>query len=89
VNRSPPRARVDLRPYACPLTYVKTRIALERLAAGDVLEVWLAAGEAAESVPRSAEEEGHRVVSVEPLAAGEGALRVLLEKRDAAPVELP
>lgn len=88
--RTPPRARVDLRPFACPLTYVKTRIALERLSEGDVLEVWLAAGEAAESVPRSAEEEGHRVLSVEPLgAAGEGAFRVLVEKRDAAPPELP
>lgn len=85
-----PRARVDLRPYACPITYVKTRIALERLAAGEVLEVWLSAGEAATSVPRSAEEEGHRVVSVEPLAAGgEGAFRVLVEKRHAVPAGLP
>ncbi len=32
-------ARVDVRPYACPMTYVKTRIALDRLAAGEVLEV--------------------------------------------------
>lgn len=75
-----PRARVDLRPFACPITYVKTRIALERLLPGEVLEVWLAAGEAAESVPRSAEEDGHRVLSAEALGDGEGALRVLLEK---------
>lgn len=76
-----PRSTLDLRPYACPLTYVKTRIALERLAPGDVLEVWLSAGEPAESVPRSAEEEGHRVVAVEALGgAGERAFRVLLEK---------
>ncbi len=79
-------ARVlDLRSYACPLTYVKTRIALERLAAGDRLELWLSAGEAVESVPRSAAEEGHRVLSVEPLAAGPGAFRVLLEKGAPAP----
>lgn len=76
-----PRARVDLRSYACPITYVKTRIALDRLAPGDVLEVWLAAGEAAASVPRSAEEDGHRVVGVEPLFDEEPAFRVLLEKR--------
>jgi len=73
-----PRATVDLRPFACPLTFVKTRIALERLGPGEVLEVWLAGGEPAESVPRSAEEEGHRVLRVEPL--GEGDVRVLLEK---------
>lgn len=77
----PPRARLDLRPFACPLTYVKARIALDRLAPGEVLELWLSAGEPAESVPRSAEEEGHRIVSIEALAGeGEGAFRVLLEK---------
>lgn len=79
-----PRACVDLRPYACPITYVKTRIALDRLLPGEVLEVWLPAGEAAESVPRSAEEDGHRVVRTEALGDGEGALRVLLEKGAAA-----
>lgn len=75
-----PRVTVDLRPYACPITFVKTRIALERLAAGEVLEVWLSGGEPAESVPRSAEEEGHRVLGVEPLGEAGGAVRVLLEK---------
>jgi TusA-related sulfurtransferase len=79
-----PRARLDLRPFACPLTWVKTRIALERLAPGEVLEVWLSVGEPAESVPQSAAEEGHRVFGVEPLAGTEDALRVLVEKRDAS-----
>ncbi len=79
-----PRSTVDLRAYACPLTFVKTRIALDRLGPGDVLEVWLSGGEPAESVPRSAAEEGHRVLRVEPLAAGAATdVRVLLEKRDA------
>ena len=73
-----PAARADVRAYACPITFVKTRIALERLRAGEVLEVWLAAGEPARSVPASAAEEGHRVLSVEPLA--EGGFRVLIEK---------
>jgi TusA-related sulfurtransferase len=80
-----PRATVDLRPYACPITFVKTRIALERLGPGEVLEVWLAAGEPAESVPRSAAEEGHRVLRVEPLGgAGPGDVRVWVEKRPPA-----
>jgi tRNA 2-thiouridine synthesizing protein A len=73
-----PAARADVRAYACPITFVKTRIALDRLDAGEVLEVWLAAGEPVQSVPRSAEEEGHRVLAVEPLEAG--AFRVLIEK---------
>jgi TusA-related sulfurtransferase len=73
-------APLDLRALACPFTWVKTRIALERLPLGARLEVWLTAGEPAESVPRSAEEEGHRVVAVAPLAEGPGAFRVVLEK---------
>ena len=84
-----PRAPLDLRPYACPLTYVKTRIALERLAQGERLELWLSAGEPVESVPRSAEEEGHRVVSVEPLGQGQGEYRVVIEKRTARAEVLP
>jgi tRNA 2-thiouridine synthesizing protein A len=80
VSAMVPRARIDVRPYACPLTYVKTRIALERLSQGDVLEVFLSAGEPAESVPRSAEEDGHRVLVVEPLDSAGAAYRVLLEK---------
>ncbi len=83
-------ARLDVRAFACPMTWVKTRIALERLRAGDRLEVLLARGEPAESVPRSAAEDGHRVVAVEPLAAAPGpasAVRVVLEK-GAPPVAL-
>ncbi len=76
-----PAARLDLRAFACPLTYVKTRIALERLDPGQVLEVWLAAGEPVESVPHSAEEDGHRVVGVAALGAvAPDAWRVLIEK---------
>jgi TusA-related sulfurtransferase len=82
-------AVVDLRRFACPLTYVKTRIALERLATGERLEIWLAPGEPVESVPRSAAEEGHRVVSVDPLTAPDDGFRVLLEKGAAAPGGLP
>ncbi len=77
---TPPAARLDLRPFACPLTYVKTRIALERLRPGEVLEVWLSPGEPVESVPRSAEEDGHRVVAVEALGPDRASFRVLLEK---------
>lgn len=82
-------ARVDVRAYACPMTYVKTKIALDRLAAGERLEVWLAAGEPLENVPRSAAEDGHRVVSVEPLAGAPGAFRVVVEKGAGSAGEWP
>jgi len=62
--------RLDLRPFACPMTWVKARIALERLAAGEALELLLADGEPAESVPRSARLDGHAVAASSRLAAG-------------------
>lgn len=76
-----PRARIDIRAFACPLTWVKTRIALERLAEGDALEVLLAAGEALDNLPRTAAEEGHRVLASEPAPAeGPDAWRIVIVK---------
>jgi TusA-related sulfurtransferase len=76
-----PRARIDVRAFACPITWVKTRVALERLAVGDLLEVWLGDGEPVASVPRTAIEDGHRLIALEPLAdAAPPAFRLLLEK---------
>jgi TusA-related sulfurtransferase len=73
--------RVDVTDVACPMTWVRTRIALDRLAPGEALEVLLLAGEPLESVPRTAEEEGHRVAAREPWpAAGARAWRVVLVK---------
>ena len=53
--------QLDLTGVACPLNWVKTKLALERLARGDELAVRLDAGEPIESVPRSAREDGHDV----------------------------
>lgn len=52
---------LDITRETCPLTWVKTKLALERLAPGDVLWVRCVAGEALANVPRSARESGHDV----------------------------
>jgi TusA-related sulfurtransferase len=54
-------APLDLTGVACPMNWVKTKLALERLQPGDELSVRLDAGEPIESVPRSAREDGHDV----------------------------
>jgi tRNA 2-thiouridine synthesizing protein A len=53
--------QLDLTGVACPMNWVRTKLALERLAPGDELSVRLDAGEPIESVPRSAREDGHEV----------------------------
>jgi len=75
-----PAARIDIRGIACPLTWVRTRIALERLRPGDLLEVLLREGEPLENVPRTAAEEGHRVVALDRLPGAAGDWRLRLER---------
>lgn len=45
----------------CPMNWVRTKLALERLAPGQAIRVKLDEGEPIESVPRSAREDGHEV----------------------------
>jgi len=52
---------MDLRGVPCPMNWVRARLALEQMAPGEILELQLDEGEPLESVPRSAEEDGHSV----------------------------
>jgi tRNA 2-thiouridine synthesizing protein A len=54
-------ATLDLTGVECPMNWVRTKLALERLARGDELSVRLDPGEPLESVPASAREDGHEV----------------------------
>ncbi len=81
-------ARIDIRDFACPMTYVKAKLALDRLAPGERLEVWLLEGEPLENVPRSAVEDGHAVLAREPLPSeGPGTWRLVIAK--GAPLPRP
>jgi len=70
---------LDLRGVICPMNFVKTKLKLEELAAGELLEVLLDEGEPIRNVPRSAQEEGHNVLEVERLGSH---YRVLIKKGD-------
>jgi TusA-related sulfurtransferase len=52
---------LDITGLTCPMTWVRTKLELERMAAGEALEVRCRRGEALENVPRSAREAGHDV----------------------------
>ncbi len=54
---------LDLRGVACPMNFVKTRLFLDKVPAGDVLNVLLDAGEPVESVTSSVGAEGHTIES--------------------------
>ena len=48
----------------CPMTFVKTKLKWAQIADGDILEVLLTEGEPLNNVPRSATEQGYKVLSV-------------------------
>jgi tRNA 2-thiouridine synthesizing protein A len=52
---------LDLTGTPCPLNWVKAKLALEKMDAGEELVLLLDPGEAIDSVPRSAREDGHDV----------------------------
>jgi TusA-related sulfurtransferase len=52
---------LDLTGVLCPMNWVRAKLELERLASGETLELLVDPGEAIESVPRMAGEDGHGV----------------------------
>lgn len=61
---------IDLSGDVCPYTFVKSKLALERMTSGDILRVRVDNGESAANVPRSMELEGHQVLSLDADADG-------------------
>ncbi|MGH7164105.1 MAG: sulfurtransferase TusA family protein [Nitrospiraceae bacterium] len=72
----------DLRGVMCPLNYVKTKLKLEMMEAGERLEVWLDAGDPIKNVPMSLRNDGHKILSEEPLEPAAAHYKVLVEKVD-------
>ena len=70
---------LDLRGVECPLNFVKTKIQLEKMNQGEVLEIWLDPGEAIESVPPSVREEGHEILGQEKI---ENYFKVIIKKNN-------
>jgi len=58
---------LDLRGEVCPFTFVKTKLALEKISVGEVIVVILDGGPPLENVPRSVKDEGHQIIQVKKL----------------------
>jgi sulfite reductase (ferredoxin) len=73
----------DLRGVACPMNYVKTKLKLEMMDEGELLEVWLDAGDPIRNVPVSLRNDGHKILQQEAMDPDEQHFRVLVEKVEA------
>jgi TusA-related sulfurtransferase len=56
---------LDITSEVCPMTFVKTRLLIERMTPGETAAIRLAGGEPLENVPDSVTELGHTVLSIE------------------------
>ena len=76
------RVTLDLTALLCPMTWVKTRLALETLEEGDALEILIEGTEPLENLPGSLLEEGHQIASLEHVS---GELHRLVIRKGSTP----
>ena len=74
-----PHSSLDITAETCPMTFVRVRLALDRLAEGKILEVFLRGEEPRRNVPRTATEQGHAVLLQENRP--DGTTRLLIRKK--------
>lgn len=69
---------LDITGDRCPMTFVKTRLMLDKMQTGDTVCVRLKGEEPLKNVPRSAKELGHLVA--EPILEDDGFASITIEK---------
>ncbi|MBQ4363053.1 MAG: sulfurtransferase TusA family protein [Oscillospiraceae bacterium] len=69
---------LDITDVNCPITFVKSKIALEELDDGDILSIRLNDGEPVSNVPRSLKEEGHKILEL--TENGDGTYQLIVQK---------
>ena len=58
---------LNLEGVACPNNFVKTKLKLEDMEQGKILELILDDGDPVKNVPRAVKEEGHQILDVEKI----------------------
>jgi tRNA 2-thiouridine synthesizing protein A len=69
---------IDIRGQVCPYTFVRSKLAIEKMNVGEVLEIILDHKPAVENVPKSMENEGQMVMKVEQ--TGEKEWHIIVRK---------
>jgi tRNA 2-thiouridine synthesizing protein A len=66
-NAIQPDHDIDITAEVCPMTFVRTKLKLERMRSGEILKVRLKGEEPLRNVPRAARDEGHTILGIEGL----------------------
>jgi tRNA 2-thiouridine synthesizing protein A len=78
--RIAPDIAIDITADLCPMTFIRTRLALDRMRPGQILSVRLKGEEPRTNVPRTAAQLGHTVLSIE--TDGGGVTHLLVRKAE-------
>ncbi len=70
--------RLNITGEVCPYTFVKSKLAIEEIKPGQLLEIIVDHLPAVENVPRSLENEGHKILEVKQIS--EKDWRLLIQK---------
>jgi tRNA 2-thiouridine synthesizing protein A len=73
---------LDIRGEVCPYTLVKSKLAVENIEVGQILEIILDYPEAAGSIPKAMLNYGHSVLKVEKINPREWIVRIRKEVED-------
>ncbi len=57
---------IDITGEVCPMTFVRTKLRLERMHPGEILKVRLRGEEPLRNVPKAARDEGHSILGIVP-----------------------
>lgn len=72
---------IDITQEVCPMTFVKTRLQIEKMNSGEMLEIRLLGDEPLKNVPDSLTELGHRVIKIEREREDANLYTLLIEKK--------
>jgi TusA-related sulfurtransferase len=71
---------LDISAETCPLTFVRAKLLLEKMAAGEVACIRLSAGEPLDNLPRTLRDQGHSVLELRAEESGGTIYRLLVRK---------
>lgn len=81
MTQEQPLEILDFRQTKCPLNFVKTRLALEKIPMHAFLEVWISnESDSVMNIPKSIQAEGHAVIRQEALASDPDAVLLWIRR---------
>jgi TusA-related sulfurtransferase len=72
--------KLNIKGLQCPYTFVKSKLAVEDMEVGEVIEILLDSEEASRNIPKSMEDHGQRVLKVEKMNDTDWIIQVRKDK---------